>query len=247
MRERFPAVFTPGPLTDFTFKERLIIRVADVGFYLMIRLIGSTIRFSAENEHVYDEILAAGRPPILAFWHDQIFPGVYYFRDRNIAVMTSKSMDGEYIARFISRFGFGAVRGSSSRGGVRGLVEMIKLMREGLSMAFTVDGPRGPRHVAKSGPVMLAKKTGNPIVPFSISCDRFWSLKSWDRLQIPRPFSRARVFFGDPISVPDEGGDAEIEAKRSELQQSLENLDGLGEVWRGDSGKEMTTIGTEGS
>jgi lysophospholipid acyltransferase (LPLAT)-like uncharacterized protein len=234
MRERFPSVYTRGPLTDFTFKERIIIRVADAAFYLMIRLIGSTLRYSAENEHLYDEVIASGRQPILAFWHDRIFAGVYYFRNRNIAVLTSKSMDGEYIARFISRFGYGAVRGSSSRGGMRALVEMIKLMREGVPMAFTVDGPRGPRYEAKSGPVLLAKKTGNPIVPFVTECSSYWQMKSWDRLQIPRPFSRARIFFGEPIYVADTGGEDEIEQKRLELQQILDDLVRRGKAW-GDS------------
>jgi lysophospholipid acyltransferase (LPLAT)-like uncharacterized protein len=232
MRERFPSVFTRGPLTDFTFKQRLIIRGADIAFFLMITLIGSTLRYESENEQYLYDIESSEKHPILSFWHDRIFAGVYYFRDRGIAVLTSKSMDGEYIARFISRLGFGAIRGSSSRGGVRALVEMIRLMREGIPMAFTVDGPRGPRYEAKSGPVMLAKKTGNPIVPFVTECSSYWQMKSWDRLQIPRPFSRARVIFGEPIYVPDVGGEEEIEAKRLELQQRLDYLVGRGEAWR---------------
>lgn len=237
MHERFQSVFTRGSLADFTFKERLTIRVADVAFYLMIRLIGSTLRFESENEQHLLDVESAEKLPILTFWHDRIFAGVYYFRNRGIAVLTSKSMDGEYIARFISRFGFGAIRGSSSRGGVRGLVEMIKLMREGIPMAFSVDGPRGPRYEAKSGPVMLAKKTGNPIVPFVTECSSYWQMKSWDRLQIPRPFARARVIFGAPIYVPDEGGEKEIEGKRLELQGSLDDLVRRGKTWRTHLGR----------
>lgn len=236
MRERFPSVFKRGPLSEFTFKERVVIRIADVAFYSLIRIVGLTLRYSAVDEHFYDDVTASGRVPILSFWHDRIFAGVYYFRHRNIAVLTSKSMDGEYIARFISRFGYGAVRGSSSRGGMRALVEMIKLMREGVPMAFTVDGPRGPRYEAKSGPVLLAKKTGNPIVPFVTECSAYWQLKSWDRLQIPRPFSRARVIFGEPIFVSDAGGEEEIEAKRLELQNALDNLVEAGKAWRQGSG-----------
>ena len=232
MQERFPTVFARAPLDGFTFKQRITIRLADIAFYLFIRVIGSTLRFESENEQYLFDVEAAGRHPILAFWHDRIFAGVYYFRDRGIAVLTSKSMDGEYIARFISRFGFGAIRGSSSRGGVRGLVEMIRLMREGIPMAFTVDGPRGPRYEAKSGPVMLAKKTGNPILPFVVECGSYWQLKSWDRLQIPKPFSRARVIFAPPIYVRDEGADAEIESKRLELQTALDELVERGAQWR---------------
>ena len=231
MSKRFPAVFTRGALSEFTFKDRLTIRVADVAFYLAIRLIGPTLRIEAANEHRYREIIDAGHQPIIALWHNRIFAGEWYLRERGLAVLTSKSKDGEYIARFLTRFGFGAIRGSSSRGGVRGLVEMIRLMREGVPMAFTVDGPRGPRYVAKSGPVMLAKKTGNPILPFVIECSSYWQIKSWDRLQIPRPFSKARVLYADPIFVSDGGGDAEADAKLVELQNSLDELVELAKEW----------------
>jgi lysophospholipid acyltransferase (LPLAT)-like uncharacterized protein len=109
---------------------------------------------------------------------------------------------------------------------------MIKLMREGVPMAFTVDGPRGPHYEAKSGPVLLAKKTGNPIVPFVTECSSYWQMKSWDRLQIPKPFCRGRIFFGEPINVPDDGGEDEVEQKRLELQQSLDELVRRGKNWR---------------
>lgn len=154
---------------------------------------------------------------------------MWYLRHRGLAVLTSKSKDGEYIARFLTRFGFGAIRGSSSRGGVRGLVEMIRLMREGVPMAFTVDGPRGPRYVAKSGPAMLAKKTGNPILPFVIECSSYWTINSWDKLQIPKPFAKARVIYGDPIFVPDGDDD---ETMRFEMQAALDDLNLRGAVWR---------------
>ena len=234
MSERFPSVFTRGSLKEFPLKDRMTIRTADLAFFAAIRLIGPTLRFQAENEETYYEAIASGRRPIIALWHDRIFAGVWFMRDRGIAVLTSKSKDGEYIARFLTRLGFGAVRGSSSRGGVRGLVEMIRLMREGVPMAFTVDGPRGPRYVAKSGPVMLAKKTGNLILPFVVECSAFWQIKSWDRLQIPRPFALAKVFFGDPIYVNADSDDTAIEVKRNELQAALDVLVERGKEWRKD-------------
>jgi lysophospholipid acyltransferase (LPLAT)-like uncharacterized protein len=147
-------------------------------------------------------------------------------------VITSQSFDGEYIARFIQRFGFGAVRGSSTRGGVGALVKMIRLMREDLSMCFTVDGPRGARYVAKNGAILLAKKTGNPILPFLIEPQKFWTINSWDKLQIPKPFTRARVFFAEPISVEKNVDETEIENKRRQLQQKLDETVELGEQWR---------------
>src|SRR5699024_10123895 len=160
-----------------------------------------------------------------------IFLATYFFRNRGIVVITSQSLDGEYIARFIRRFGFGAIRGSSTRGGTKALVEMIRGMRRGLPMGFTVDGPKGPRSVATSGPVLLAKKTGNPIIPFSVEAAGYATITSWDRLQIPRPFTRANIIIGKPIFVGENAGDAEIEAKRAELQASLDDLVARGAQW----------------
>ncbi|MEO8573889.1 MAG: lysophospholipid acyltransferase family protein [Pyrinomonadaceae bacterium] len=202
----------------------MLIRIADRAFYVAIKLIGSTIRWETIGQENLDALKADGRQPIYCLWHDRIFAGTYYLRDRGIVVITSQSLDGEYIARFLKRFGFGTVRGSSSRGGVKALVEMIRHMRNGLPMAFTVDGPRGPRYAAKPGPIILAKKTGNPILPFSVACSRFWTINSWDRMQIPKPFTRARFIIGEPVYVPAETNDGEIENKRIELQEALETL-----------------------
>lgn len=232
MQERFPAVYEKADLGEYSYKQRLMIRIADIAFFSLIKAIGMTLRFDVDGEHHRQSILTAGRQPIYAFWHDRILTGTYFFRDLGIVVLTSKSFDGEYIARCLTRFGFGAVRGSSSRGGVRGLVEMIRLMKDGLPMAFTVDGPRGPRYDAKSGPLLLAKKTGNPILPFIIESKAFWQVKSWDRLQIPKPFSRTRVFFSEPIFVPRDADDAVIELKRTEMQNALDGMVEQGVKWR---------------
>lgn len=229
MPERFPEVYKRTTLNDYSFKQRVTIRVADLAFYVLIKMIGSTLKYEVEGEEHRQNILAEDKVPIYALWHDRIFAGTYFLRDLGIVVLTSKSFDGEYIARFLTRFGFGTVRGSSSRGGVRGLVEMIRLMKQGLPMAFTVDGPRGPRYEAKSGPVTLAKKTGNPILPFIVECKRSWQVKSWDRLQIPKPFSKARVFFAEPVFVNAESGD---DAKLMELQSALDGIVEKGEKWK---------------
>lgn len=112
------------------------------------------------------------------------------------------------------------------------MVGMIRLMRDGKAIAFTIDGPKGPRYEAKSGPVLLAKKTGSPLMPFTIECKRFWTLKSWDRLQIPKPFARARVFISDPIYVDPAAGDDELERSRLLLQNALDQLVEQGRNWR---------------
>lgn len=232
LRERFPAVYEPADLAEYTFKQRFAIRVAAAAFYFLIKLTGLTLRTEVEGEGQMRSALAARKAPIYALWHDRIFGGTFMMRDQGIVVLTSKSFDGEYIARFLTGFGFGTVRGSSSRGGVRGLVEMIRYMKAGLPMAFTVDGPRGPRYEAKSGPIMLAKKTGNPIVPLSVEFRSRWRVKSWDRLQIPKPFTKARLYLGEPIYVEAAADDDLIESKRLELQQALDELVRKGANWR---------------
>lgn len=224
MPNEIEKVYEFDPLEKYSLRDRTLIRIADVAFYLAIKLIGSTIRWEIDGEENLTNVIAQGRQPIYCLWHDRIFGGTFFLRDRGIVVITSQSLDGEYIARFLKRFGFGTVRGSSSRGGVKALVEMIRYMRQGLSMAFTVDGPRGPRYVVKTGPVVLAKKTGNPIVPFSVECSRYWTVNSWDRMHIPKPFTRAQFIIAEPIYVPADIDDAGVESKRLELQEALDGL-----------------------
>jgi lysophospholipid acyltransferase (LPLAT)-like uncharacterized protein len=231
-RNKSEEVYKPAPLSAYTFKERCLIRLADLAFYALITLLGKTLRYETENWENFDKAHQEGRIPIYVFWHNRIFAGTYFFRNRGIVVITSQSFDGEYIARFIRRFGYGAVRGSSTRGGVAALVELIRVMRGGLPAAFSIDGPRGPKYVAKSGACLLAKKTGNPMMPFVVETKDFWEVKSWDRLQIPKPFSRARVFIAEPIFVSKEADDAEIENKRLELQKALDELVARGQQWR---------------
>ena len=211
-------------LSAYLLRERLMIRAADLAFYLLIRAIGSTLRFRVEGREHWDESARNGRLPIYTFWHDRIFPGTYFFRHRGIVIMTSRSFDGEYIARFIQRFGYGAVRGSSTRGAVGALVELARLVRRGCPAGFSIDGPRGPRHVAKMGAVLLAKKTGQPVLPFGVNAERFWQLPSWDRLQIPVPFTRVVVRFAPPIRVPPDADEATLATKRDELQSALEEV-----------------------
>lgn len=222
----------PAPLSHYSFRERLTIRLAEWTFYILILLIGRTVHFEIEGWENFEDIEKAGKIPIYAFWHDRIFASTYFFRDRGISVITSQSKDGEYIARFIQRLGYGAIRGSSTRGGVGALVEMIRSMRQGVPMAFTIDGPKGPRYEAKTGAVLLAKKTGNPVMPFTVELRRFWTVGSWDRLQIPKPFTQARLIIAEPLYVAANEDDNEIEDQRRNLQRSLDELVVRGEQWR---------------
>lgn len=222
--QRIERAYTFANLSTYSRKKRFLIRAADLAFFVLIKLIGQTIRFEVEGWANWEAASAGGRNPIYTFWHNRVFLSTYFWRNRGIVVMTSQSFDGEYIARFIQRFGYGAARGSSSRGGTGAIVEMVRLMRAGRPTAFTIDGPKGPRYVAKMGAVLLAKKTGCPILPFSITTGKYWQANSWDGFQVPWPFTRARVLIAPPIYVPADADEDVLSAKRSELQQALDDI-----------------------
>lgn len=231
-KNKLEEVYKPASLAAYSFREKCLIHLAEKAFFAAVRLIGKTLRYETEDWKNFEKAHKNGKIPIYVFWHNRIFAGTFFFRNRGIVVITSQSFDGEYIARFIRRFGYGAARGSSTRGGVSALVELIRVMRAGIPAAFTIDGPKGPKYVAKSGACLLAKKTQNPMMPFVVETEKYWEIKSWDRLQIPKPFSRVRVFIGEPIFVAKDANDEEIENKRLELQTALDELVERGQQWR---------------
>jgi lysophospholipid acyltransferase (LPLAT)-like uncharacterized protein len=161
---------------------------------------------------------------VLAFWHSCIFPATYIWRDLQIRVMSSDSFDGEWTGRIIRRFGFVKVRGSSSRGAVRALLGMRRELEQGWAVAFTIDGPRGPRFVAKPGPVLLARATGAPMVAFHIAVEEAWILNTWDMSMIPKPFSRVLMRVSRGIVVPADADDLQKERFHGELQAALERV-----------------------
>jgi lysophospholipid acyltransferase (LPLAT)-like uncharacterized protein len=196
----------------------------------LIALIGSTLRVSFLWEEGSIGSLDNVHPGIYPFWHRCVLPATWIFRKRKLAVMTSRSLDGEYIARVIARFGYVPIRGSSTRGGQRALLEMQTYVSSGMGAAFTIDGPRGPRYVAKRGPIQLAKATGVAITPFYVAVERKWVLNSWDRFVIPIPFSRAVVRVAPKIYVPRDADEALLEAKYREMQSALERITELAEA-----------------
>ena len=190
----------------------------------LITLLGKTCRWQVDGYEHYDAIRATDRQPIFAFWHGRILSATYFWRGRGIVVMTSENFDGEWIAQVIQRFGYTTARGSTSRGGARALVQLRRDVRNGQPAAFTVDGPRGPARSVQPGAVWLASLTGRPILPFHIEADRYWSARSWDRTQVPRPFSRIVMAIGEPIEVPADAAEAALEASRVVLERSLSRL-----------------------
>ena len=190
----------------------------------LLAVLCRTYRWRVEGAERYDEITSRGRQPILALWHGRILPGLHYFRNRGVVVITSQNFDGEWIAKILHRFGFGTARGSTSRGGARALVQLRKDLASGKPAAFTVDGPRGPARVVQDGVLFLAGATGHPILPYHIEADRHWTLRSWDRTQIPRPFADVALVIGPPIEVPSTER-VVLDAKRDELTRALRTLE----------------------
>ncbi|MGH9396435.1 MAG: lysophospholipid acyltransferase family protein [Terriglobia bacterium] len=222
-----------GNSREFTLGQRTQIFLAAWIGFLATWLIGRSLRWEVKGWQNWEAAQRAGKGLIYTFWHREICAATWFWRRRGIVVMTSQNFDGEYIARIIRKHGYGAARGSSSRGAGRALVEMIRSLRQGRDGAFTIDGPRGPRFVAKPGSVILAKATGAAILCFHIAPRRAYVFrKSWDALQIPHPFSKAAIFIAPPIFV---AGDADADAqtrKLGEVQATLEGLQRQGEEWR---------------
>lgn len=189
-----------------------------------ISLVGRTLRIEFSWEEGSIGSMDNVYPGIYPFWHRCVLGATWIFRDRNFAVLTSKSKDGEFIARVIRRFGYVPVRGSSSRGGQRGLLELDSFVKNGGGAAFTIDGPRGPRHVAKRGPVLLARTTGVPITAFYVAMEKAWVLNTWDGFMIPKPFSRAYIRVARKIFVPPDADDTRLAEAHVEMQEALERI-----------------------
>jgi lysophospholipid acyltransferase (LPLAT)-like uncharacterized protein len=210
-------------VTDWRASRRKRAEVAAIAGagYPLINALGHTLRWRVEGLEHYDAIVASGRQPVMGFWHGRILPATFYFRRRGIVVITSENFDGEWIARIIERFGYGTARGSSSRGALKALLQLKRHMARGRPAGFTLDGPRGPAQVAQPGAVWLARATGNPLLPFHLEASRHWTAKSWDRTQIPKPFSTVALVVGEPMEVPGETPDEAMEPARLELERRL--------------------------
>jgi lysophospholipid acyltransferase (LPLAT)-like uncharacterized protein len=221
-------IYRMSDLSGYGWRDRFIIRAADLFFSILLRVIGVTMRWEAHGAEHLDAIHASGRRAIFTFWHACIFSATWYWRRRGIVVMSSVSRDAEYTSRFIKRLGYGTARGSATRGSQRAMAEMAECLLSGMDVGFTIDGPRGPAYKAKSGAVTLARHTGQAILPFHVAVARYWELPSWDRLQIPKPFTRAAVLVGAPITV----AATEADAQQAALQDTLDRLRLEGEAWR---------------
>ena len=168
-------------------------------------LLGATLattRVERVDAEACDALRAEGRSLIYVLWHGRLLPLSYHHRHWNLVTLISASADGEYIARVVKRWGYDVVRGSSSRGGGEALRELVRHSRAGRSLAITPDGPRGPRQTMKPGAIRVAQMTGAPLLPIGAGTPGAWWFEGWDRFLVPKPFSRIRVVYGEPVFVP---------------------------------------------
>src|SRR5579862_6804929 len=201
-------------LPTLPWSRRVQIPMIAALVYSVIRVLGPTLRFEVLGWHRAQEVHASGRRCVWAFWHRVIIPISWWARDMGIVVMNTTAFDGQWTRKVIEWLGFGTAQGSSSRGGLRGLQVMAQRISEGYDCAFTIDGPRGPRYVAKVGPVLLARMTGAPIMVFHVGVDRGKTIeKTWDHFLLPGLFARAVLIGGPPVFVPQDADSEMIKAK----------------------------------
>jgi lysophospholipid acyltransferase (LPLAT)-like uncharacterized protein len=219
-------------LPQYSRWRRMQIPVFAGAAIAVLRAIGPTLRFESVGHQHYLQGRARSEAVICAFWHRCIISSTWFWRNQGAVVLNTTNFDGQWTRRVIEHFGFNTAQGSSTRGGLRGLAVMARRLEEGLDSGFSIDGPRGPRYVAKPGPVMLARRTGKPIYAFHIGLEKAYTLeKAWDLMQIPKPFSRA-VLVGSPlIHVPQDANAEELERKHAEMQKGLEQVRDVAESW----------------
>jgi lysophospholipid acyltransferase (LPLAT)-like uncharacterized protein len=214
--------------------RRMQIRPIAWAAYWLMRLIGPTLRTEIVGVYNAIQIRDANDPGIGVFWHRCIFPAIWIWRNRQVVVLNTVNFDGQWTRRVIERLGFHTVQGSSSRGGIESLTRLAQRLDEGHDIALTIDGPRGPRYVAKPGAVILARRTGYLISPLHIAVESGHTFeKSWDQFRLPYPFSRVVMFIAPPVKVPQDADAETMKSKQDEVQAALDRVRKLAESWFG--------------
>lgn len=229
-----PAARPQRGLRRFAPVARLEIAAAAFAIRTVLVALGATVRWSRHGSEELERAWKAGEPVLMAFWHGRSIMLPFAYRGHGACIMNSTHRDGEIVSRVLERFGITATRGSSTRGGVPGFRGLLRASRRGLDVALIPDGPRGPAGVAKAGAAELVIATGAPLFPMAVSCSRGWRLGTWDRMMIPRPFSRVVLVVGEPLRARSAAAGVagaaaasraeEREALRTELERSLRAL-----------------------
>jgi lysophospholipid acyltransferase (LPLAT)-like uncharacterized protein len=197
--------------------------LAALGGLLLDRLMATT-RIRTEGDVHFRQFWDAGKPTVFVLWHGRLLPPTYHHRQQGVVTLISQHRDGEYITRVVNRWGYVAVRGSSSRGGMQALRELLRHLRAGRSLAITPDGPRGPREKLKLGPLLAAQRAGAPVIPVGSAASRAWFFGGWDRFLIPKPFARLQIVYGEPVWIPREADEAALRAIAERIEQRMATL-----------------------
>ncbi|HVX38985.1 MAG TPA: lysophospholipid acyltransferase family protein [Gemmatimonadaceae bacterium] len=192
-------------------RERRIAWAARLGA-LFVRAIGATWRIRVAHDEEVLRLRAEGCPIVFTLWHGELLPLIYHHRGERVAILVSEHSDGEIIARIAQRLGYRTVRGSTSRGAARALLELSRVLEEGTDLAITPDGPRGPAKSFAVGALVVAQRAGAPVIGASAFVSRGWRLGSWDRFLIPKPFARVQIAYAPSFRV---AGEAAREAEGS--------------------------------
>lgn len=167
----------------------------------VLRSIARTWRFEIRNGKAIESLRDQRRPFIFSLWHGQLLPLLWHHRDQQIAVVISEHRDGELVARLAQSLGYRLIRGSSTRGGERALLSLVRDLREGREAAVTPDGPKGPAFKYAPGALIAAQRSGAAILPIAAHASSAWRLRSWDSFLVPKPFAKVTVAYGDPVNV----------------------------------------------
>jgi hypothetical protein len=180
-----------------------------------------TTSVRTEGEENFRQFWDRKQPVVFTLWHGRLLPCTYHHRHQGVVTLISQHRDGEYITRVVRKWGYTTVRGSSSRGGLDALRELVRHLRAGRSLAMTPDGPRGPREKMKPGPLLAAQLTGAPIIPVVSGASRASYFGGWDRFMIPHPFARLQIAYGEPVYVPRRADEGQMEAISAEVEARL--------------------------
>lgn len=202
-------------------KKKIKTALISLAALVLVVVVNLTLRLQVFGEEKVKELRQQGKSLVFAFWHGKMLVPLYYFRQRGYYGLASESDDGEYVSRVLKKLGWQVIRGSTSRGSVRSLLKLIKALKRGEHVAITPDGPRGPRHETKLGTVYLAKKSDSLIIPVGVAFANKKIISSWDRFNLPYPFTKGVLYFGEAIAVDGEAEQAEMKKKRKEVDNAL--------------------------
>ena len=203
---------------------RLSLWAVPLFFRFLSVLLFATCRVEHQGRERFNKLADAKIPFIVSFWHYAVIYIVYQARGLPYVAMVSASKDGEYVSRILQSKGFSTVRGSRNKGAISALKGLIREMRKGKTAVLVADGSQGPARKAQSGSILLAARTGAPILPVAWAAGSYKTFRSWDRTALPMPFSRVVICYGEPIEVPKGAGAEEVEKYRLRLEQDLDNV-----------------------